>query len=118
MSTEVNVGITGGRDHRPSTGSLELALAVLQSLGATHVHHGGCRGVDTLVAGWFETRGLVAVAHPPDLDRFGSPAAYHVRNQEIVDAASVLLVWPGGRGTRSTVDKARRKKIPRIEFNM
>lgn len=56
-------------------------------------------------------------SYPPDLGKHGSPAAYHIRNQEMVDQKPVhaLVFLERGepnKGTLSTVKRLREAGIP------
>ena len=70
---------------------------------------GGARGADTLAAAEARRRGFAVVEFRPDYARYGR-AAPHVRNGEIVANCDRLVAfWDGkSRGTKSTIDKARR----------
>lgn len=54
---------------------------------------------------------------PPDFSRYGSPGAYHIRNQEMVDQAPVhalVFLEPGeaNLGTLGTVKRIKKAGIP------
>lgn len=70
---------------------------------------GGARGVDSLAEEEARRRGFAVVEFRPDYARYGR-AAPHVRNGEIVASCDRLVAfWDGkSRGTKSTIDKARR----------
>lgn len=55
-------------------------------------------------------------SYPPDLRKYGSPAAYHIRNQEMVDEKPIhalVFLEPGeeNKGTLATVDRLRKANI-------
>lgn len=56
-------------------------------------------------------------SYPPNLRKYGSPAAYHIRNQEMVDEKPVhalVFLEPGepNKGTLATVNKLEKANIP------
>lgn len=56
-------------------------------------------------------------SYPPDLSKYGSPVAYHVRNQEMIDEKPVhalVFLEPGepNKGTRSVVKRLEKANIP------
>jgi molybdopterin biosynthesis enzyme len=53
-------------------------------------------GVDQWVRETCEQREIPFTPYPPDFKTHGSPAAFFVRNQQIVDAADeVVVIWNG-----------------------
>ena len=74
--------------------------------------HGGQRGADTIAGSIGEGWGLTVEAHPADVKRYGSPAAYHIRNQEMADAGAALCVaFPGGAGTADCMRRCKKAGI-------
>jgi predicted Rossmann-fold nucleotide-binding protein len=117
----------GGRDLLWSP--QEIAAALLARTGAQSVHlllHGGARGADRAIARAARQLGWPVAALPADWRRHGR-AAGPIRNRQLLEAAihqaqalsasglpvSVLVVaFPGGAGTASLVQQARRIQAP------
>lgn len=87
--------------------------------GATWVH-GGCKdGFDAQVDRYIQAHGIPYQVIRPDYERFKEKpkAAPLVRNREIVDQCSFVVVCYDGRdhgGTHYTVKYARKKRVPVI----
>ena len=93
-------------------GSRGIARIDCAKIGARRgdtIISGGARGVDSIAASWARRHGFAVIEHKPDYRRYGK-AAPHVRNGLIVaDADRVVAFWDGkSRGTKSTIDKAKR----------
>jgi hypothetical protein len=86
---------------------------------ASVIVSGGARGVDTLAEKYAEEKGLETIIHYPDYKRYGRRAPL-VRNTLIVNGADMLVAfWDGkSRGTKDTIDKARRKGLPIVMVNI
>ena len=101
----VKVAIVGSR-HFPE---LERVRDYVSSLppGATVVT-GGASGVDATAGEAARSRQLGLIKLPPRLEESSDPAASARRNQDLVDAAEVLVAFWDGRsaGTRKTVERA------------
>jgi hypothetical protein len=113
----------GGRDLAWS--HQRVAAALLARTGGRLVHlllHGGARGADAAIAWADHQLGWSSVVMPAQWDRHGR-AAGPIRNRELLEqavaravahtspgsSASVLVVaFPGGPGTASLVQQARR----------
>lgn len=123
--TDRIVIITGGRDltdRAPIWAFLDEQLEIAQRhLSWLVVYEGGCEtGGDLFAREWAERKMLEGVSvflksFPPDIGKHGSPAAYHIRNREMVSAAverrdkheSTVTAgaFPGKRnGTRKTIE--------------
>lgn len=84
----------------------------VRSRNDTVIVHGGAPGVDTIASEAAETWGLKTEPHRAETERYGSPAAFHIRNQAMADAGADLLVaFPGGNGTADMVRRARKAGI-------
>lgn len=93
----------------------------------THFHHGDCQGFDETAHNLAKAIGFIVVVHPPDDPKFRAfckgdiilpEKPYHVRNQDIVDAVSHMLVCPTTErpvprsGTWMTKGFADKAKVP------
>lgn len=105
----IHIGITGTRNGCTERQRIGVQAQLEQhwdgSLGTAFFHHGDCVGVDEESQRWAREFGYVAVGHPPTYSNLRAwttneinfPAKpYMVRNQEIVDAVSTLIVVPSG----------------------
>lgn|SRR5215217_5170956 len=127
-----NIVVTGSRewtDYNIIMRQLALAFERAKTLGFTDiaVHQGECPygGADALAKEFINKEedtlkayGLTVrtISHPPQFHKHGKPAAYHVRNQEMIDLKpdEVLAFRIGGdqsRGTTSVIKYARSKGI-------
>jgi hypothetical protein len=101
----VKVAIVGSR-HFPE---LERVRDYVSSLppGATVVT-GGASGVDATAGEAARSRQLGLIKLPPRFEESSDPAASARRNQDLVEAAEVLVAfWDGqSAGTRKTVERA------------
>lgn len=102
--------VSGGREYK-LTDKDKHALALLHERhNFRMLIHGDCRGADHDAAAWWRSLGLIEPqAFPPDLYRYGSPRAYHKRNEVMCILADVVVCFPGGRGTASTASYAERE---------
>lgn len=116
-----DVGFTGTRDGL--TADQESVLRQwLHDGGAMGFHHGDCVGADAQAHDIAKGEGYWIIVHPPDRnglrahkvgDETREPRPYLLRNQDIVDAAGILVACPGEMteqvrsGTWSTIRYAR-----------
>ena len=117
----MNIGVTGSRLGLTGPQSDWLA-GFLLVVGPTDLHHGDCEGVDAMahdIAGAFGCRRVI---HPPINPKSRAwcmgeeilpEKPYLERNKDIVNACSVLLVFPSGperlrSGTWSTYRYAKK----------
>lgn len=88
-----------------------------ESGGFMVVIHGAARGADLLAAEWAGYRGVPVEPYPADWDGLGKSAG-HVRNAQMLRAGkpTVVVAFPGGRGTADMMRKARAAKVPVLEI--
>lgn len=101
----MRVAVTGGRNYKPTAADAWALKATLEFLGATELHHGGCRGVDQWSGKVAKRLSIPVVVHPyrSDLGKAGGP----VRNRTMVAATDHLVKLPGGRGSADCLSAAR-----------
>lgn len=114
----MRLAVTGGRDMHVSDEDFEWLLA-LHPITDTWYLLGGCnRGVDAEILARLQKiqhspgpcmKGLNVI--PADWAHHGR-AAGPIRNQEMIDEADALAVFPGGRGTTDCTLRAEKKGIP------
>ncbi len=116
MSGMKVVLVCGGRDFA----DYEYLCMVLDKLhakiGTFMLRHGAARGADSLAERWAESRGLPFEPCPADWDTYGR-AAGPIRNREMLKdgAVSLVVAFPGGRGTADMVKAARERGIKALE---
>ena len=79
-----------------------------------HVITGGARGVDTFAHDAAVGRGLSTEVYEADWEKYGKRAGY-LRNIAMLECNPhrVIAFWDGkSRGTRHTINEARRRDIP------
>jgi len=113
--------------------AISLLINKLAELGYKEITfmHGGCRGADSHVVEFinktensiFKLTGLKVrhEAYTPDIKKYGSPQAFHIRNQEMVDQAPVhalvfLQTEEANSGTLSTLKRLKAADIPFTEI--
>lgn len=133
------IGISGTRQgsSQQQRDALAFAIENLHEHGALRLHHGKCQGIDAFAHGRayrLRSSGMVVTVHPPVKAQFMAcdlpmwrgcielgPAAYHLRDLEIVRDSGVLLAAPlraeddprsKHSGTWLTVRFARSEKVP------
>ncbi len=79
----------------------------------TELVSGGAIGVDRSAERWAFARGIKTSRWNPDWSKFGKSAGI-IRNKDmVIYADAVIAIWSGvSRGTKSTIDFARKLKKP------
>lgn len=113
-------GVTGSRGYT-DIGMISAALGAVGLLyGDAVMHNGNCKeGADALcIEVWPYVSQGKGFLHEPLFHIYGSPRAYHVRNQSIVARAEFLLAFDRGGtpGTASTIRFAEEREIPVFKF--
>lgn len=108
----MKVIVTGGR----SFDDKELVRKALRVIGATHVVHGDCSGVDSIARDWARDNNKMQSAYPisdEEWNKFGR-AAGPMRNRRMLKDntdSACLLAFTGGNGTKNCVETAKSFKI-------
>ena len=110
----MKIAIIGSREHGNINFEQELNNRLLVFANDTIIS-GGARGIDTLAAMYARKHGMKLLEFRPDYETFGRGATF-VRNRLIVDMADVVVAfWNGtSRGTKYTIDYAKKKYVPVI----
>lgn len=106
--------VCGGRDYN-DTKRVADVLGALRPRPAVIVH--GCaRGADRLAAEWAEVSAAQGVMFTANWSAYG-PSAGPIRNRNMLTMMRPTLVvaFPGGRGTADMVRKARAAGVPVLE---
>lgn len=110
-------------DYALITRGMGIEIKSLVDQGATEitVRQGGAKGADAMVVEFVNKIERTLLSHgvkirlksyPPNFAKYGAPAAYHVRNQQMVDdgadvCVAFLKAGEANRGSLSTIAKAR-----------
>lgn len=106
--------VCGGRDF----GNAQSVYRVLDQLrkekGVLTLIQGGARGADMFAREWAFAQDSVHLVNVPANWQTHGPAAGPIRNQEMIDdfRPELVVAFPGGRGTRDMVLRAKRAGIP------
>lgn len=132
MEKSVRVLVAGSRNYSDygSVGKgISITINELANLGVKEITfmQGGCEGADEHAIEFinktqksiFQLTGvnIKHVTYSPNYNKYGSPAALHIRNQEMIDQQPVkalIFLEPGepNNGTRSVVKRLEKAKIP------
>ncbi|MDO9334991.1 MAG: DUF2493 domain-containing protein [Caulobacter sp.] len=124
--------VCGGRDYSDSMFVFETLDALHRARPIYKVVQGGARGADALAYDWCRSRRVMCWHCPADWNNITRPgavvrtrrdgkkydaAAGGVRNQRMLDEGkpSLVLAFPGGKGTADMVSRARRAGVKVIE---
>lgn len=120
MPEGVVFGVTGGRRFTDEKFVWDCLTDFMVQSGPLAVMINGMarEGVDLFAYNWANRVGLDVREFPADWDRYGE-AAGPIRNQEMIDLnpdMEVLLVFPGGSGTRDMTKRCRKAGIQRVFY--
>jgi hypothetical protein len=107
------VVVTGGRGYA-DRGAVFLALSQLhKGRPITLLVHGGAPGADALAKEWAEHAGVMLMEFPADWEKYGRRAG-PIRNREMLKESypDLVVAFPGGKGTASTVGYAEEMGYP------
>lgn len=112
---EINVAFVGSREFHP----LAIIHQVMERVGRCRVISGGARGVDRYVEQFADLLGYPKKIFEADWNKYGKSAGPK-RNYEMVQESDIAMVfWDGtSRGTRDFMNKAIKKGIPMIVFEV
>lgn len=113
----IAVLVCGGRDY-DDRDHIFLTLDGLQDTygGIDLVIQGGADGADSIAAMWARTRKVPCLTVYADWDKYGK-AAGPMRNTQMLEWEPTLVVaFPGGRGTANMVEQAKRKGFNVLEI--
>lgn len=110
--------ITGGRDYADREFACNILDEMYEAYDIVCLIHGAAEGADTLAQYWADhQQGLPCFAVPAWWKRYDKRAG-HIRNAVMIDLAeiiakghpdahTVLLAFPGGRGTQNMWDQVK-----------
>lgn len=103
------IAVTGGREFRDR----ELVDWMLSKYKVSVIVHGGCRGLDTIVAQWASDHGIPTLEFKPDWETHGAIAG-PIRNRKMLleGKPNLLIRFTGGSGTANCANFAKQLGIP------
>lgn len=110
----VVAGSRGFNDYARMKEHLDFILTVYRCLGEDiTIVCGMARGADMLAHKWATENNVAIIEMPADWDTHGK-AAGHIRNEEMAQVAThVIVFWDGvSRGTKNMIDMAKKYKRP------
>ncbi len=108
--------IAGGRDYQfTSMDYQRLHRIVVDLVHVTEVVSGGASGADQCGEQWAGMLKIPVKVFKPDWDHHGK-AAGPIRNREMAKYADSLALFPGGKGTDSMFNEARKAGLKIYDF--
>lgn len=109
--------VCGGRDFDDDRHLSDTLCGLHSRRPITLVVHGAASGADTMAAGWAWDMGVPVEAVPADWNKHGR-AAGPIRNQKMLDEyePDVVIAFPGGRGTRDMMTRAKASGYSVVEI--
>jgi hypothetical protein len=111
--------VCGGRDYNDANRIWSVLDHYLREADDFEVViHGKCKtGVDSVVDDWARARSLPIMPFPADWVSHGTIAG-PIRNAQMLREGKPTLViaFPGGRGTANMVERAKRASVPVLEI--
>jgi predicted Rossmann-fold nucleotide-binding protein len=115
-NTGARVLVIGGRDYRDQ----ERSFSELDRLHAQYrfavLIHGGAPGADKLANDWAVSRSVPVEVFPAAWSEHGHSAGPLRNAQMLKDGKPTLVIaFPGGKGTRDLVRRATHKGLPVVQ---
>lgn len=114
----MSVIVCGGRDYKDRARVFEVLGEILGYAGhpdcrRLEIIHGGADGADKLADEFADYAGHRTTVFKAEWAKHGK-AAGPIRNQQMLDEGkpSLVIAFPGGRGTADMVERARKANIP------
>ncbi len=110
----MRVLVCGGRNYNCRDAVFSELDSLRLRYGQLTIIQGGASGADALARDWcFSQRSCHLINEPADWKKYGKNGG-PIRNQRMIDEhkPEVVLAFPGGRGTRDMIARARRVFIP------
>ena len=107
----MRVLVCGGRGFTDNA-EVDRVLSAIE--GATDVIISGMApGADFLAVNWAQAHNIELLQFPANWHKHGK-AAGPIRNQQMIDEGepTIVIAFPGGRGTADMVARARKANIP------
>lgn len=113
----MNVLVCGGRGFGLSLVERAIVFGALDALhssqGVEILIHGGAPRADSVAGEWAAERGVLARVFHAQWDKLGKQAG-PIRNRQMLERGkpSVVIAFPGGRGTANMVTLAEGAGVP------
>ena len=114
----MSVLICGGRDYNDRERLFEVLGDIIGYGGhpdcrRLEIIHGGAPGADKLADEFSDYAGHRTTVYKADWEKHGE-AAGPIRNQQMLDEGkpSLVIAFPGGRGTADMIARARKAGVP------
>ena len=104
---KMKIIVAGGRHYRLNKFDL-LKLHGIENI--SELVSGGSRGVDTDAEQWASMLGIPFKQFKPNWKQYGRGAG-PIRNKDMAKYADALVLFPGGRGTLSMYNEARKEGL-------
>lgn len=102
--------IAGGRDYKFTAKDKFALLGLWHLYKFQEVVHGDQTGADTEGKEWGKDMELIVTAFPANWTEYG-PFAGPIRNKQMAEYADAVVLFPGGKGTQSMHNEARKAGI-------
>lgn len=102
--------IAGGRSRRLTHEDIKLLDEIYQQEDVTTVISGDCHGVDREAAEWAERKNIFVWREPAQWAKYGRRAG-PIRNEKMAEMADAVVLFPGGVGTNSMFQIAKKYKL-------
>lgn len=104
--------VCGGRDFTEEALLRRVLDALVTERGKPELLiEGGANGADTLAGHWADSRGIHVVEVRANWDAFGKRAGYLRNAAMLYLQPSLVVAFPGGRGTQMMIDLARDAQV-------
>lgn len=109
----LTVLVTGGRDYQDWETVFRVLDEIHKTNGICKIVHGDAHGADSIASDWAVSRHVESAMYYANWKEFGKAAGQR-RNQYMLDDAkpSLVVAFPGGKGTRNMVSLAISRGIP------
>lgn len=112
----MKVLVCGGRDFADYALGMRTLDAIHATTPITVIIHGDAPGADAMAKDWALSKGpsanICTRSFPADWDKYGK-AAGPIRNQQMLEERPTMVVaFPGGRGTADMVRRAHKAGVP------
>lgn len=102
--------IAGGREIKDE--DFVIRAIGLCPWAITELVSGGCRGVDTIAAEWWESYGFEPTKFPADWNKYGKSAGPRRNKQMAEYAEALILIWDGrSSGSASMLEFAQERNL-------
>lgn len=109
--------VCGGRDFNDKEWVYKYLDGYSSGFWSVTIIQGGARGADALAKAWSKDRDFPMEEYKADWEKFGKGAGYRRNKQMLIEGKpTVVIAFPGGRGTADMVKQAKAANIPVLEL--